>query len=85
MAQCGAKDDHCCYIGGSVCPFLRDDGDAERRWVCTLRERHGSWQAVHADEGYLMIVRPELDRTAQADCGDWPGPGVTCGSCGVTG
>jgi len=85
MAECRATAGHCCWIHG-VCPFLRDDGaDAARRWVCTLRERLGSWAAVHANAEYLATVAPTMRRAGQVDCGDWPGPGKTCGECGVTG
>ena len=84
MVACRAGVGHCCWING-VCTFLRDDGDAPRRWVCTLRERLGSWESVHADLGYQARVAPKLRRSGQADCGDWPGPGVMCNECGVTG
>lgn len=85
MVACGAQDDHCCHIAGSVCRFLRDDGPgAPRRWVCTLRERLGSWEAVHRDQGYLEHVRPTMLRVG-VDCGDYPAPGRICGACGVTG
>jgi len=86
MATCRAAAGHCCWIAGVVCPFLRDDGPAaRRRWVCTLRERLGSWGAVHADLGYQGRVAPTMRAFDQVDCGDWPGPGVTCGECGVNG
>ena len=86
MVACGAAAGHCCWLGqAGVCPFLRDDGDADRRWVCTLRERLGSWAAVHADLGYQARVAPTMRAHGQVDCGDWPGPGVTCGECGVSG
>lgn len=88
MVTCGAQNNtgHCCWINGTVCVFLRDDGlDATRRWVCTLREELGSWEAVHKDIRYIEKVRPTLDKFNQANCGYWPGPGVTCGECGVSG
>lgn len=89
MATCLAglsTDGHCCWIDGEPCTFLRDDGhDASRRWVCTLRERLGSWAAVHADPGYIEKVAPTMRKFGQVDCGDWPGPGVTCAECGVVG
>jgi hypothetical protein len=86
MVQCKAKDGNCCWIAGVVCPFLRDDGSlTDRRWVCTLRESLGSWAAVHADPRYIAVVHPTLMSVGTVDCGDWPGPGITCGECGVTG
>lgn len=82
--ECGASTGHCCWVAGAVCPFLRDDGaKASRRWVCTLRERLGSWEAVHADPGYLTVVAPVV-RPLGVDCGDWPPPGQTCAECGVS-
>lgn len=86
MAQCQAADGHCCWIVGGVCPLLRDDGPgASRRWVCTLRERLGSWQAVHTDPEYLRTVGPVVMELVGVYCGDWPRPGETCAECGVTG
>lgn len=82
--RCGAKTGHCCWFGENPCRFLRDDGDsAHRRWVCTLREELGSWEAVHADPRYVEHVN--LKALLGVDCGDYPGPGMTCGECGVTG
>ena len=84
MATCLATVDHCCNLGRlGVCVKLRDDGpDAARRWVCTLRERLGSWDAVHADPEYLRDIRPALDECGvTVDCGDWPPPGTPCTEC----
>jgi hypothetical protein len=82
---CGSGDDHCCWIVGGVCPFLRDDGvDASRRWVCTLREQLGSWKAVHRDHRYVEKVAPTMRRFG-VECGEWPQPGARCEECGVTG
>jgi hypothetical protein len=75
----------CCWLDGVLCPFLRDDGDAPRRWVCTLREKYGNWDDVHTDAGYLKLVKPVWDRVGISDCGDWPGPGQSCGECGLGG
>ena len=85
-AVCMAKDDHCCYLAGVVCPFLRDDGpDADRRWVCTFRERLGSWEAVHEDPEYLDTIAPIMMGLTGVLCGDWPTPGEHCHECGVVG
>lgn len=83
MSVCRAVLDHCCNLGRhGVCDLLRDDGlDADRRWVCTLRERLGSWEAVHTDPVYLSEVRPKLDEYEIVDCGDWPPPGTPCFEC----
>jgi hypothetical protein len=88
MAACeGNRADHCCYVAGVACQFLRDDGSAaQRRWICTLREKLGSWGAVHIDPGYVTAVRPMWERINPAlNCGDWPPPDMTCQACGVTG
>lgn len=90
MAECKAgvtTDGHCCHLGASgVCRFLRDDGPgAVRRFVCTLRERLGSWAAVHRDPVYLELVAPTVRELVSVDCGDWPRPGELCAECGVTG
>jgi hypothetical protein len=83
----GVSTDHCCYVAGVTCRFLRDDGPTRsRRWVCTLREKLGSWKAVHADPGYLEHVRPAWSRTpGVTDCGDFPLKGEACAECGVVG
>ena len=85
---CRASSDHCCYLGPfGVCPALRDDGvDAERRWVCTIREAKGSWAAAHASAPYRESgIGPIVRDLVGVDCGDWPRPGETCATCGVTG
>lgn len=82
----GNKNEHCCWIGGSPCSFLRDDGESkERRWICTLREKYGNWDDVHKDEGYLNIVKPQWKKIGISDCGDWPETGVKCSTCGIVG
>lgn len=86
MVTCAATSGHCCWVAGVVCPFLRHDGPvAVRRWVCTLREELGSWDAVHADARYRRLVRAPMAGVVTADCGDWPPPGETCAECGVVG
>ena len=80
----GDQDDHCCHLGKyGVCEFL---ANANTRWVCTLREQLGSWERVHVDPRYIDRVRPKLgDIGIKVDCGNWPTPGETCATCGVTG
>lgn len=82
----GNGEDHCCYFGGEVCPFLRDDGPKPnkagvRRWVCTLYEELGDWQGVHDDPRYLATVEPmwrgagwvmEWLWDEGVRCGNWP-------------
>ena len=87
MATCKAgitTDGHCCWINGVVCPLLEDRGkNADRRYVCTVREDLGSWEAVHSDPRYLTFVRPAMSIVTGVDCGDWPPPGQTCAECGA--
>jgi hypothetical protein len=75
MAGChGNGPDHCCYQEGRVCPFLEMNTEPGRRWTCGLRRTLGSWEAVHADPGYLEHVKPCWQANGVKDCGDF-GPG----------
>lgn len=87
MPCAGISDDHCCWVEGAPCPHLRDDGsEADRRWVCTLREELGDWDAVHVDPRYGEHPRPVWVRLGLADCGDWtPTVDAPCGACGWDG
>jgi hypothetical protein len=81
----GNGDDHCCWLAGQVCPFLRDDGwssPESRRFVCTLREELGDWDLVHSDPRYLATVEPLWRASGDVmnwiwdegvRCGNWPG------------
>jgi hypothetical protein len=83
----GLAADHCCYLGAAgVCRYLEHDTVPGRRWACGLRRELGSWEPVHSDPRYIAHVRPFWDDYASAlDCGLWPPPGETCGTCGVIG
>ena len=86
--QCQASADHCCNLGPfGVCPALRDDGpNADRRRVCTIREHEGSWAAMVTAKAYRLSGIADIVRDlVGVDCGDWPRPGETCHTCGVTG
>lgn len=87
MPICDGKNkEHCCWVNGNVCRFLRDDGpEAERQWVCTLREELNNWNRVHRDQRYLEHVKPHWERAGVDDCGDYPSRGITCGTCGLVG
>lgn len=51
----GAGGDHCCYVGGSVCPHLREHAEG-RRYACALMIEHkGDWAKVAADPRYQPI------------------------------
>ena len=83
----GNADDSCCYVAGVPCRFLEEHTVPGRRWACGLYRELGSWARVHADPRYLTHVKPHWENSPLRgqDCGDWPAPGVTCPTCGVTG
>ena len=83
----GQGTDHCCYLGAAgVCRHLEQNTVSGRRWACGLRRELGSWDKVHGNKRYLNDVKPVLTEIGvTVDCGDWPPPGETCGTCGVTG
>lgn len=81
----GLAADHCCYLGAAgVCRYLERDTVPGRRWACGLRRELGSWDAVHADPRYLADVMPTVQNLVAVHCGDWPRPGETCATCGVS-
>jgi len=83
----GLGADHCCYVDGAPCRFLEEGTVPGRRWACGLRRELGSWERVHADPRYRAHVQPMWDRLGDGSgsCGGYPGPGVTCGTCGARG
>jgi len=84
MADClGLADDHCCYIGGEVCSYLEEGTVAGRRWVCGLLRELGSWARVYGDGRYDGVRVKLRARGMTFDCGDWPGDGDRCASCGL--
>lgn len=86
MPRCsGNTADHCCYVDGGVCRFLEENTVAGRRWVCGLLRQLGSWKAVHESAEYQKHVQPMWDRLGGDSCGDYPGPGRTCATCGIKG
>jgi hypothetical protein len=62
-------------FGEGICEFLETDTVFGRHWVCGLRRRLGSWDAVHADSGYIENVHAVWELTGTADCGDFTGTG----------
>jgi hypothetical protein len=75
MAVChGNQPDHCCYVDGERCRYLVENTNG-RRWACGLFVALGSWDAVHADNGYLEHVQSVWDRAGIESCGAW-GPGT---------
>lgn len=68
----GKNDEHCCWIRGRECEWLRTDVPG-RRWACGLFVELGSWEAVHADERYRTSeVGQYLAEQYGAGCGDFP-------------
>ena len=90
----GNGADHCCYWPDApegpgpdgttvpgVCPFLRQDAKAGRRWSCGLMDELGDWNLVHSDPRYLATLQPlwrgagplwEQLWAAGIRCGTWP-------------
>jgi hypothetical protein len=65
--------EHCCWIDGAPCRFLEEWTVSGRRWACGLMRELGSWDAVHADSGYVEFVQPTYDRLFPGyGCGDYP-------------
>lgn len=83
----GNNEDHCCYVNDGVCKYLLENVVEGRRWACGLRNELGSWDAVHQDPRYVQEVKIHWLKTSlkDYDCGQWPPPGFTCGTCGVVG
>lgn len=82
--------DHCCWVDGVECSYLEINAaniSAGRYWSCALLNELKSWAKVHADPRYLKDVRPAWSKDGKSipDCGDWPGPGVKCATCGKVG
>ena len=78
MSNCGKqKGDHCCWLKGKPCPYLRKTRRRKRLeegfyWQCQLRTELGSWEKVHQDQRYVRDVEPEWRLTGIKNCGDWP-------------
>ncbi len=72
-----AAGDHCCYISGTVCQFLGDNGTpGDGRFRCLLMVELDDWSKVHADERYAPLA---VHWAGQPLCGDWqPAKGVCC-------
>jgi len=75
----GNQPEHCCWVAGQRCRYLVENVDG-RRWACGLRAALGSWEAVHADPGYIEHVQSEWDKLGVIEsCGAWgPGTGQCC-------
>ena len=51
----GADGDHCCYVGGKQCKYLRFD-HPERKYACGLMMKYGSeWGVMVASPEYQEI------------------------------
>lgn len=88
MTRClGTADDHCCYLGKwGVCPHLEEGTVEGRRFACGLVRRYGGWEKAMASPEWVRDVKPFWDEFMPGKtCADWPGPGVTCATCGATG
>ena len=81
--SCSSGEKHCCWVDGQPCQFLREN-EGGRRWACALMLELGDWESVHADPRYADIGA-FFQSNGIADCGDYPGPGAACGTCGEVG
>jgi hypothetical protein len=77
----GNTAEHCCWLDGVQCSYLREHVGG-RRWACGLRHELGSWEAVLADERYQRNVQPVWDRamnySIRVTCANWPPPEARC-------
>lgn len=67
--------DHCCYVNGAPCPFLRIDDPAlaPRKYACGLVAELGNWNRVENDPRYIEQVKPHWDSSGTIPCKDYPG------------
>jgi hypothetical protein len=75
-------DNHCCWLGASVCEHFNSDL-ADNKF-CSLRTELGSWDLVHEDPRYAP-QRKFFEGFGTSLCGDYPIAGETCGECGEVG
>ena len=77
-------DEHCCWIKGNVCQFLKENIETGYRWTCGLRFELGSWDAVLEAPRYQSVAN---SWAPGVNCRDWPGGegwnGVGCSKCGA--
>jgi hypothetical protein len=88
ISPCANAADNCCYFSGVECPHLEVNTVEGRHWVCGLRRRLGSWDAVYASAEWQRDVLPRAiacGLTEHYRCDRWPPPGEVCASCGMTG
>ncbi len=80
----GNGSEHCCHVpghrnplglGDGVCMYLEVDTIENRHWVCSLRRKLGSWEAVHVDPGYIKNVHSAWEQSGTSDCGEFTGTG----------
>lgn len=90
MACNGNKEDHCCYLNGKVCQYLKENSNG-RRWSCGLYEKYGSWNGVYESDEYKEDIVSELVKISIVfdrpyfNCGEWPTKGEVCTICGEVG
>lgn len=76
------RGNHCCNLGPfGVCPHLVINQDAQlpdRKFICSLREREGSWEAVYTTPEYQANVQPFFNWAQEKygpewniGCGQW--------------
>lgn len=76
------RGNHCCNLGPfGVCPHLVINQNAQlpdRKFICSLREREGSWEAVYTTSEYQANVQPFFNWAQEKygpewniGCGQW--------------
>ena len=72
--KCGTGKSHCCWFEGAECPYVKPVDKPPFKWACSLREEHGSWEAVYNDRRYKVFIAPHVNaiNNLGLDCGDWP-------------
>ena len=84
MTKCGTGKDHCCWLEGRVCKYVRPSDREGYVWDCGLRADLGSWKKVYASKEYKRDVKEKMNAVGGLglDCGEWkPGP-RGCSDCG---
>jgi hypothetical protein len=72
-----ANGNHCCWISGTVCEFLIDNGiPGDKRFRCGLVIELGDWDKAIADPRYAPLA---IHWKGQRKCDTWqPKVGQCC-------
>jgi hypothetical protein len=77
----GNREDHCCHLKGTRCPFLEENVMIGRRWACGLYLKLQDWNKVIMSDEYKKTVAPIFEPLGM-NCRDWPdGTGANAYEC----